>query len=213
MSIAQNKSQNIARPISLRSVIDNLPSFSTVHVGETSGNIPYVKQTRKNLLNDMKNGVYDYHAPSFIFALQPNYWQLVRSSSSHVSAITTIEERLEHTIQNCHRFGKFIAYSPYIDLQAGLSSNDAPERLERTRNGLLKTRQDLLDSTLPHADQIIKSLDSLIDQIAGLNDDTKSAWSEKINSVQQQVLDDMTIQDIQHSDYDIILTGAANTYQ
>ncbi len=143
-SINQTNAQNAARLRSLQSAIANLPSFSSVKIGETSGTIPYVQQTREDLLSAINHGDYSPQYPLFIYALHPNYWLNSGNHRSTKAAIVDIKNHLEKTIKNCKSLGKFIAYSPTIDLKPSLDTGSESYRLERTKVGLEQTQSSLL---------------------------------------------------------------------
>lgn len=212
-AIEKTQSLNIARLTSLRYDIANLPTFDTVKVGETSGTIPFVQSRRETIANDIKNGKYSAKAPSIFFALNPAYRQTSGALSKHNDTIRDIQIHLEMTIGDTSRFGKFVAYSPTIDLGQTLGLSDAAERLERTKVGLEQTRSSLRNSSLAYSSYALQQLEPLIAQTPALTSKTVPEWSAKITDVQTLVLASMAKRDILRQDYTATINRAVEFYQ
>lgn len=212
-AIATTSSQNSARLLGLSATIDQLPVFSDVKVGETSGLLPHIQSTRDTLAEEMKSSKYLPASPPAWTMLHPAYWTGHPERKSHKEQLQRLRSQLLRSVGDIDKFGKFVAYSPMIDLGGTLTLPDASERLERTKAGLSETRSALSGSGFTNSEEALVLLDTTILQVLNLTPETVADWSVRIESAQVLILDDLHERDILTNDYREVLRAAAQAYQ
>lgn len=211
--ITTTTSQNVARATLLSADIDRLPSFTDAKIGETSGLLPNVQFTRQTMADEIQNGIYAPAAPPLWTVLYPAYWTSLPDRSSHAKRIDPIRDQLLRSVDDIDKFGKFIAYSPTIDLSTTLTMPDASERLQRTETGLRDTRSALLGSGLAQSDESLAIFDTITTQTTKLTPETLPAWAEQVSKAQKLILEDLHTRDVQKSDYQEVLRSIIESYQ
>lgn len=205
--------QNSARATTLIAEIAKLPKAGATEIGQTSGLLPHVQATREALINEIDHTLRPATPPLWTL-IHPDFWTGGSARQAHQQALAPLRAKLQTTANDIDKFGKFIAYSPMIDLGGGnLASPEAGERLERTLKGLKQTRDDVLNSSLSSSQKILTILDQLIAQTTKLNQDSLDDWSKTVASAQQMLLDAVAERDILTVDYHETLTNISRSYQ
>lgn len=205
--------QNSARATTLIAEITKLPKVDATEIGQTSGLLPHVQATREALINEIDHALRPATPPLWTL-IHPDFWTGRSARQAHQQALAPLRTKLQTTVNDVDKFGKFIAYSPIIDLGGGnLDSPEAGERLERTLKGLKQTRDDVLSSGLSSSRKILTILDQLIAQTTKLNQDSLDDWSRTVASAQQMLLDAVAERDILTVDYHETLTNISRSYQ
>lgn len=212
-AIDSTASQNAARASTLVADIHRLPSFSDVTIGQTSGLLPHIKSTRDEMAKSIEGGVYRPVSPPIWTAFHPSYWSGASARKLHTSQIDQLRQLLLDTVDHIDKFGRFIAYSPAIDLGETLDMPDAAERLERTEAGFREVRSALPGSDLPERKKSLSILIEIMPQISTMTSDKLPEWSKKVAQVQQTILDDMQQQDSKNAGYAPKLLDAVLLYQ
>lgn len=206
-------SQNAARAPLLSADINRLPKFTDVTIGETSGLLPNVQSTRQSMADQIENGIYTPSVPPLWTLAYPTYWTSFAIRTAHTERIAPIREQLVRSVDDIDKFGKFVAYSPTIDLGTTLAMPDASERLERTEQGLRDTRSALLGSGLAQSNESLAIFDAITTQTTALTPETLGAWAEQVATAQRLILEDMHSRDILTSDYKDVLADIYKSYQ
>ena len=212
-AIDTNIAQNSARASLLAADIHSLPPFTDVQIGQTSGLLPHVKTTRVMMADSIQNGNYRPKSPPFWTILHPSYWTSLSERRLHTKLVDELRANLLDSTKDVDKFGKFVAYSPTIDLANNLDQADTAERLERTQAGFEQVRSALPNSGLEQRRKSLSLLIEILPDITTLTDESLPQWSDKVAQIQQLIVDDMHQRDILSTDYSARLLTVAQSYQ